>query len=571
MQGVRQAEVQVGENVAVIGLGLVGMLSCQILKAAGCRVIGFDLDQRKVDLAREMGIDMAENIGQVDPVQAAESFSSGFGVDAVLVATGTKSNEPIVTAGKIARDRGTIVDVGINKMDIPWDLYFSKELVLKQSRSYGPGRYDPNYEMNGQDYPIGYVRWTENRNIQSFLQLQAEGKLDVGPLTTHTFAFDKAPEAYELISGDAGSFYVGIVLEYEVSEARLTEARVKTLRVKESAAGRALGLGVIGAGNFARTMLLPHLKSGDVDLVSVAAATGISARDTARKFSFGSCTTDYGELIGTEGIDALLCATRHDLHGKVVLDGLRAGKHVYTEKPLCLDETQLAEITEAYRKVTEGPEPRLLMVGFNRRFAPLVQKMQAFFGNRREPMVAHYRINAGFMEKDNWYQDRKAGGGRIIGEVCHFIDTLQYLTGALPVTVAAQSIRTANQAATENDNVIITLTFSDGSVGSITYLANGDPSFPKEYIELFAEQKVAVLDNFSSLTTMAKGRRKVAKATMQDKGHKNEMKVFVTAAQGKAEVPISFESIHATTMATFKILEALETNAVVAIPSPAGS
>jgi predicted dehydrogenase/threonine dehydrogenase-like Zn-dependent dehydrogenase len=567
MQGVRQAEVQVGENVAVIGLGLVGLLSCQILKAAGCRVIGFDLDQRKVELARELGVDVAENIGQVDPVQVAESFSDGYGVDAVLVATGTKSNEPIVTAGKIARDRGTIVDVGINKMDIPWDLYFSKELVLKQSRSYGPGRYDPNYEMNGQDYPIGYVRWTENRNIRSFLQLQAEGKLDVGPLITHAYAFDKAPEAYELISGDAGSFYVGIVLEYDVSETQLAEAKIKTMRVNPATAGQGLGLGVVGAGNFARTMLLPHLTGDGVNLVSVAAATGISARDTARKFNFDSCTTDYNELIATGGVDAILCATRHDLHGSVVLDALRADKHVYTEKPLCLNEVELAEITEAFRARAEGSDPRLLMVGFNRRFAPLVQKMKTFYAGRREPMIAHYRINAGFMEKNSWYQDRKMGGGRIIGEVCHFIDTLQYLTDSVPVSVAAQSIKTNNSAATEEDNVIITLTFADGSVGSITYLANGDPSFPKEYIEVFAERKVAVLDNFSSLTTMAKGRRKVVKAHMQDKGHKNEMKVFLDAAAGRIEAPISFESIHATTMATFKILEALETNTVVTIPA----
>ena len=256
-------------------------------------------------------------------------------------------------------------------------------------------------QMNGQDYPIGFVRWTENRNIQSFMQLQAEGKLNVKSLTTHIFEFDKSPEAYDLISGESGTFYVGIVLEFDVCETRLTEARVNTMQVKESPVGQALGLGVIGAGNFARTMLLPHLKGNGVNLISVAAATGISARDTARKFGFGSCTTEYGELIRANDIDAILCATRHDLHGKVVSDGLRAGKHVYTEKPLCLDETELSEITEAYRAMAEGSDSRLLMVGFNRRFAPLVKKMKAFFGSRMEPMVAHYRINAGFIEKNN--------------------------------------------------------------------------------------------------------------------------------------------------------------------------
>lgn len=566
MQGVRQAEVQVGESVAVIGLGLVGLLSCQILKAAGCKVIGFDLDQRKVDLALELGVDAAANIAKVDPVQATESFSDGYGADAVLVTTGTKSNDPIVTAGRIARDRGTVVDVGINKMDIPWDLYFSKELVLKQSRSYGPGRYDPNYEMNGQDYPIGYVRWTENRNMQSFMQLQAMGKLDISSLITHTFDFDNATEAYDLISGDSGSFYVGIVLEYSTDASHLANAMVKTMKVNESPPGQAMGLGVIGAGNFARTMLLPHLKGKGVRLVSVAAATGISARDTARKFGFESCTTDYPELFGTENLDAILCATRHDLHGQVVLGALQAGKHVYTEKPLCLNEAELKEITQAYRVASSSNDPLLVMVGFNRRFAPLVKKMKLFFSGRQEPMIAHYRVNAGFMEKNSWYQDRKVGGGRIIGEVCHFVDTLQFLTDALPVSVAAQSIKTTNQAATQEDNVIITLTFSDGSVGSITYLANGDPSFPKEYIEVFAERKVAVMDNFRTLTTMAKGRKKITKSGMQDKGHKDEMKAFTDAAAGLGEPPISYESLYATTMTTFKILQALESNSVIEIP-----
>ncbi len=566
MQGVRQAGVQVGENVAVIGLGLVGLLSCQILKAAGCRVLGFDIDQRKVELARKVGVDAAENIGQVDPVQVAESFSGGYGADAVLVTTGTRSNEPIVTAGKIARDRGTIVDVGINKMDVPWDLYYAKELVLKQSRSYGPGRYDPDYELKGQDYPIGYVRWTENRNMQSFLELQAAGKLDVTALTTHVFDFDRATEAYDLIAGQSGEFYVGIVLRYDTGEQRLKAARIRSIRLEETPAGKTVNLGVVGAGNFARTMLLPHLKGAGLNLAGVAAATGISARDTARKFGFDSCTTDYRELLADDAIDAVLVATRHDLHGRVVLDALRAGKHVYTEKPLCLNEAELAGIAAAFAEAVKGPKPPVLTVGFNRRYAPLVLKMKEFFQGRQEPMVMHYRCNAGFMEKNTWYQDLKVGGGRVIGEVCHFIDTLQFLTGADPVRVHAQSIQTDNQATTLADNVIITLGFSDGSVGSITYLANGDPSFPKEYIEVFADRKVAVLDNYSRLVTMARGRKKVIKAGMQDKGHKAEMQALAETLQGKRDMPIPFASLYATTMATFKIHESLEKKAEVEIP-----
>ena len=565
MQGVRQAQVQVGENVAVIGLGLVGLLSCQILKAAGCRVLGFDIDQRKVDLARSLGIEGAENSAQVDPVQAVESFSGGFGADAVLVTTGTKSNEPIETAGKIARDRGTIVDVGINKMDVPWDLYYAKELVLKQSRSYGPGRYDPNYEMNGQDYPIGYVRWTENRNMKSFLELQASGKLDVSPLTSHVFGFDQAAEAYDLIAGESGEFYVGIVLKYDVSDDRLQTAGIKSIRLAETPAGQAPNLGVVGAGNFARTMLLPHLKSAGINLAGVATATGISAKDTAQKFGFDTCTTDYRELLADEKIDAVLVATRHDLHGPVVLDSLRAGKHVYTEKPLCLNENQLNEIAGAYAQAVAGPNPSVLTVGFNRRYAPLVVKMKEFFAGRQEPMILHYRVNAGFMAKDSWYQDLKVGGGRVIGEVCHFIDTLQYLTGADPVSVYARSIQSDNQATTLADNVIITLGFNDGSVASVTYLANGDPSFPKEYIEAFADRKVAVMDNFSSLTTMKGGKKKTEKSVMQDKGHKAEMQALSEVLLGKRDMPIPFDSIYATTLATFKVHESLENKSEIAI------
>ncbi|MDX9981900.1 MAG: bi-domain-containing oxidoreductase [Lentisphaeria bacterium] len=558
MQGVRQAAVQVGENVAVIGLGLVGLLACQILKAAGCRVLGFDIDQRKVDLARQLGVDAAENSGQVDPIQVAESFSGGYGADAVLVTTGTRSNEPIVTAGRIARDRATIVDVGINRMDVPWDLYYAKELVLKQSRSYGPGRYDPAYEMHGHDYPIGYVRWTENRNMQSFLELQASGKLDVGALTTHVFDFDRAAEAYDLIAGQSGEFYVGIVLKYETGEERLRAARIASIRLAATPAEGAVNLGVIGAGNFARTMLLPHLKGAGVNLAGVAAATGISARDTARKFGFDTCTTDYTELLADEGIDAVLVATRHDLHGRVVREALQAGKHVYTEKPLCLNEAELAEIAAVYAEAAAGARPPILTVGFNRRYAPLVRRMKDFFAGRQEPMVLHYRCNAGFMEKNSWYQDLAVGGGRIIGEVCHFIDTLQYLTGSDPVRVYARSIRTDNQATTPADNVVITLAFGDGSVASVTYLANGDPSFPKEYLEAFADRKVAVLDNFSRLTTMARGRRKVVKSALQDKGHKAEMQALAETLKGSRETPIPFASLYATTLATFKVHESLE-------------
>lgn len=564
MQGVRQAEVQVGENVAVIGLGLVGLLSCLILKAAGCNVMGIDIDQSKVDLALEMGVDMAGTTVGVDIEQMALSFSRGHGVDAVLVTTGTQSNEPIVMAGMIARDRATIVDVGINKMDIPWQLYFEKELVLKQSRSYGPGRYDPNYEIKGQDYPIGYVRWTEKRNMISFLDLMANGRIDIRPIITHKFDFNRATEAYKLIEGEKSTLYVGIVLEYDTSVENLKKSRTSTLHITPMHHVKRVNIGMIGAGNFARTMLLPYLKGKDVNLAGIATSTGITAKDTARKFGFGICTTDYKELLKNDSINTIMIATRHHLHCKLIIESLKAGKHVYTEKPLCLTDEELKEISDTLDSEPEAQNPgHVLMVGFNRRFAPLIREMKSFFHNRKEPMVMYYRVNAGYKEKNDWYQEKDIGGGRIIGEVCHFIDTYHFLTDSLPVSVFAQTIKTDNQAITLDDNVIITIQFSDGSIGSITYLSNGDPHFPKEYIEIFCENKVAVIDNFSKLTMMSKGKKKVKKAVIQDKGHKSEMKVMLEAVKGNASNPIPFESIYATTLACFKIHESIEKQQII--------
>lgn len=565
MQGVRQADVRVGENVAVIGLGLVGLVTCLILKASGCRVIGIDIDPNKVKLALELGIDSAINISSDDAKQTVSSFSDGYGVDAVLLATATTSNDPIILAADIARDRATIVGVGVSKMDVPRGIYFAKELTLKQSRSYGPGRYDPYYEQDGQDYPIGYVRWTEKRNMQSFLNLMASGKIDIRPLITHRFDFGNSEEAYKLIEGGRKEFYVGIVLKYDVGQNNLALARTSKTNLRSAKTLKKINLGVIGAGNFARTMLLPHLGKGDVNLVGVATSRGISAKDTARKFNFDFCTTDYKEILENESINAILIATRHNLHGKLVLEALKNGKHVYTEKPLCIHKEELEEISALYKDPLFAEKAPMLMLGFNRRHAPFIKKMSQFFQNRTEPMVLTYRVNAGFMEKELWYQQREVGGGRIIGEVCHFVDTFQYLTGALPTSVFAQTIKTNNQETTLEDNVLINIQFSDGSIGSIIYVANGDPKFSKEYVEVFCENSVAVMDNFSTLLTSRKGVKKEHKSLIQDKGHKEEMKLFVDVVKGEQPVPTTFESIRATTITSLNILESIATGKPVKI------
>lgn len=575
MQAVRQAEVHVGELVCVIGLGLIGLISCQILKASGCIVIGIDTDPHKIGVAKKIGVDCAVAPSDGDIEHIVFSFSGGYGADAVLIATGTQSNAPIITAGKIARDRATIVNVGINKLEIPWEMYFSKDLTLKQSRSYGPGRYDPKYELDGHDYPIGYVRWTEKRNMISFMDLMASGRVTVESLITHRFTFENAPAAYELIARTSSEPYVGIILEYDALRNREKQTARAPMSCGPLNKSSKVRIGMIGAGNFARTMLLPYLKDASVDLIGVATTSGISARDAARKFGFAFCTTDYRHIIDHPEINTIMICTRHHLHAKMVLEGIKTGKHVYTEKPLCLAESDLSDIAAAFtgeagdgefdRQEKGVGNPALLMVGFNRRYAPLMREMKAFFSSRREPMILYYRINAGFKEKSDWYQDPAIGGSRLIGEVCHFVDALQFLTDAFPVSVFAQTILTDNQAVTPEDNVQIQMRFGDGSIGCISYLANGDSAFPKEYVEIFCESKVAVLDNFSKLTTMNRGKRKSKRMISIDKGHKNEMREMVNAITNGTHQPISFESICLTTRTCFKIKESVQKNELVHI------
>lgn len=555
MQGIRQAEAVVGENVAVIGLGLVGIVAALILKSAGCNVIGIDIDPKKVALAKELGIDMTANPKENDVAQMALSFSGGYGVDKVIMASSSSNNGPIEMAIEIARERAIISNVGMNKLDIPWKVPFEKELQFKMSRSYGPGRYDPEYEMKGRDYPIGYVRFTEKRNMEAFLKLMANGAIDLSRLITHSYPFEKALDAYALIEGESKAFYVGIVLEYDTSDENLKKSRTSSVKLIESGKHEKVNLGLIGAGNFARTMLLPHLDKG-VSKISVATSTGITAKDTARKFGFSTCATDYRELLADENIDTVMIVTRHNQHAPMVASAINAGKNVYVEKPLAIDEKSLELVEKAW---DERKSDTKLFIGYNRRFAPQVIEIKKFFDGRTGPMVMHYRVNAGFMDKKEWYQQADVGGGRIIGEACHFIDTFSYLTGALPKAVFASAISTEDSSVTPADNSIITIEFDDGSIGSISYLANGDPMFPKEYIDIFCDGSVALLDNFNSVQTTRNGKTKKSKSMAQDKGHKAEMEIMLKTIQDGTGQPISFESICATTRATFAVHKSIDT------------
>ncbi len=564
MQGVRQAQPTLGEKVVVIGLGLVGLLAVQILKANGCQVFGVDVDPDNVELAKKVGADEACQ-RSADVKSLVYSFTEGYGADAVVIAAATRSSDPVSLAGEIARDRSRVVMIGATGMNMPRPPYYLKELEFKLSRSYGPGRYDPNYEEQGNDYPIGYVRWTENRNMKEFIHLLKEEKVDVRTLTTHRFPVDSAVKAYKLISGEKTEKYIGILLEYkkETDEIKAgpAQSKIKSNELFTPASDafkkNPFTIGFIGAGSFAQANLLPNLKGiPKVVLDTVCTATGVSAKTAQTQFGFKSVTTDTNELFVNGNIGTVFIATRHNLHASLVLEALKAGKNVFVEKPLALNEEELISIGQFYRANDEKNMP-LIMVGFNRRFAPLTIEMKKFFKDTGEPLVVNYRINAGYTPKNHWTQDPSEGGGRIIGEVCHFVDLIQFLTGSRVEKVYAESIASNSTAIISSDNVNITLRMKDGSLGIITYLANGDTALPKERIEVTSGKRAGVLDNFQYAYLYKNGKEKKIGTGRVDKGISNEVNSFVRSASSDRNALITFDELVNTTMTTFKILTSL--------------
>ena len=554
LHGIRTADVKLGDVVSVIGLGLLGQLTVQILQAAGCRVLGMDIVAERADLALRLGAD-AVSISGDGLRDLCLQHSSGHGADAVLITAETASSQPVDLAGEVARDRGVVVAVGTVGMDIPRKLYFEKELDFRISRSYGPGRYDAAYEQKGRDYPIGYVRWTETRNMEAFLQLLAEGKLDLKSLVTHRFPIERALGAYDLITGRVGEPFLGVLITYpEQAEAN----RQIRLGGKGTApalvGGKAMAVGVLGAGNFATSTLLPAIKQiRGAELVGVCAANGSHARHAADKFGFRYCTTEEERILSDPDINTIVIATRHHLHAAQVLAALAAGKHVFCEKPLCLSEPELAEVVHAYAKRASGRDP-LLMMGFNRRFAPMSVKMKAFLRQIKEPLALHYRVNAGFVSTDHWVNDPEQGGGRLLGEVCHFVDFLTFLADALPIEVQARAVNSLEPSG--DDNTVISLRFANGSQGTISYLANGDRSYSKERVEVFGGGAVAVLEDFRRLELVRHGRKQTFRSRFrQDKGHRAELEAFAAAVGGRGEPPIPFDEIVSTTLATLRAAE----------------
>ncbi len=568
LHGVRTAEARLGDVVAVIGLGLLGQLTVQILKAAGCRVLGMDIVAQRAELACRMG---------ADAVSASESHfrdlcmqqTAGRGADAVLITAETPSSGPVNLAGEIVRDRGIVVAVGTVGMEIQRKLYYGKELDFRVARSYGPGRYDAAYEQKGRDYPIGYVRWTETRNMEAFLQLLASGKLDLKPLITHRFAIERATAAYDLITGKSGEPSLGVLITYpgEPAETHALELKGKGTAPPAATTSKSPAIGFLGAGVFATGMLLPVVKKiGGADLVGICAANGSHARHAAEKFGFRYCTTEDAKVIQDTAVNTVVVATRHHLHGAQVLAALHAGKHVFCEKPLCLREEELAEIVSVYSaNVDRNP---LLMVGFNRRFAPMAIKIKAFLQEIDEPLAMNYRINAGYLPPDHWVNDPEQGGGRIRGEVCHFVDFLSFLAGAPPIEVQTRAL--GNPGHYSDDNVVVALRFANGSQGTISYFANGDKSYSKERLEVFGGGAVATLEDFRRLEFVRHGRRQIFRARLrQDKGHRGEWEAFAAAIRSGAGAPIPFSEIVATSLATLRAVGSRLSGQSVAVDAAA--
>ena len=545
LHGVRQSSATLGETVAVIGLGLLGQLAVQILKAAGCRVIGMDPQPARADLARRMGAEAVA--GSAEELKTLCEQLTSHGADAVLITADTNSDEPVQVAGEIARDRAVVVAVGAVGLNIPRKIYYEKEIDFRISRSYGPGRYDLDFEERGHDYLIGFVRWTETRNMQAFLRLCADGKLDIEPLISHRFPIDKALNAYDLITGKAGQPFLGVVLTYAESAPEVKP--VPVLEPPTRAAESAVRIGMIGAGSFATSTLLPAIKgTPGAELVTVCTATGLKARHAADKFGFAACTTNVDEVLKSGRINTVVIATRHDLHAQQTISALENGKDAFCEKPVCLNETELAAIVLACS--TSG---RRLMVGYNRRFAPLAVRLKEFFGASSEPLAAHYRVNAGFIPRDHWVHDPSEGGGRILGELCHFADFLIFLTNALPIRVTAHPLPDSGRYA--GDNVVVTIDLEGGSVGTITYVANGDKAFSKERVEVFGGGSAAVLEDFRSLELVKLGRATHERSRMgQDKGHRGEWQAYVEAVKKGTPSPVPLEQIVAGMLATFAVL-----------------
>jgi predicted dehydrogenase/threonine dehydrogenase-like Zn-dependent dehydrogenase len=546
LQGIRLLQPTFGETVVVVGLGLIGLISAQILRANGCRVIGFDFDQKKVDLANQLGVIAINPAGGTDQVKFVEEYTGGVGADAVLITASAKNNEIISQAARMSRKRGRIVLVGVIGLDISRADFYEKELSFQVSCSYGPGRYDENYEQRGQDYPIGFVRWTEKRNFEAILSAIESGQLDVEPLIT-----ERVPLAdYNRIYGNIGqSSSIASLLVYEDA---VDSRPVVTISNRSFEKGRGV-IGIIGAGNFTSATVLPALKPLDAQLKYIVSAGGLTASTLAKRAGFACAATDYREVLADGEVDLVMITTRHNLHASMVIESLKAGKNVFVEKPLCLNEEELAEIERVYHSLFTIHHSPILTVGFNRRFAPFAQKMKSLLGQGAVNIVA--TMNAGFIPANSWVHDLQVGGGRIVGEACHFIDLCSYLAGSRVVAVCMNAMGTNPQENTDNASIL--LRYANGSNAVINYLANGSKAYSKERIEVHSQERSLILDNWRTLTGYGfKGFS--SQKGKQDKGHAEQFRLLVDRLKTGGEPLIPFEEIINTTRAGFAAITSLK-------------
>lgn len=549
LHGFRLANPQIGESVAIIGMGLLGLLAAQIARAAGCMVLGIETNPQRVQLAQSIGFKAVE-VSEAEP--ACLAFTNGKGADIILICADTPSDDPVDLASKIARDRAVVVAVGAVGLNIKRKLYYEKELDLRISRSYGPGRYDPEYEEHGKDYPAGYVRWTEGRNIQSIINLLADRRIDLKPLISHRFPIEEAEKAYNLITGKTGEPFLGVLMTY-AAPAQPVEYR-RTIVVNQREADKPLEsvrIGVLGAGNYANATLLPAIKkAGGVDMVGIASAGGVTAQAAAKRFGFQFASTDEKEILENGNINTVLVLTRHQHHARQVLSALRAGKNVYCEKPLALSVEDLNSIFSELKKGSTG----MLSVGFNRRFSPLSIRLKNFISACNEPFMATYRVNAGFIPSTHWTHDPVQGGGRIVGEGCHFIDYLVFLAGTAPEKIEVAALPDVGRY--HGDNVLISLTFPNGSLGQVIYIANGDKGLPKERLEVHSGGQSAILDDYRELQLWSGGLKHVTRSLLrQDKGHQAAWNAFVHAIKTGKAPSIPYEQLYASSLAAIQAAE----------------
>ncbi len=557
MQGVRIANVKLGENVVVIGLGLVGILTVQILRAAGCNVFGIDVDEQQLSFIQNRGYCKTANSNVDNLVEQVMAFSDGQGADSAIITATTADNGPAMLAGQIARHKARIVAVGRTEMKVPRETYLFKELEFCTSYAYGPGTGDPNYEENGIDYPIGYVRWTENRNMIAFLNLVSQQKIDLNPLVTHEFDVDEAKKAFDVIADDNGEHSIAIVLRYphveEFNEEHVIPLQDVLPAVSKNSKAK-VGVSIIGSGSHATNELIPLLsRIKNVELRGINSATGVRAKALGKKYKFNFCTSEPDSILTDKDSDCVYILTRHDTHAELTVSALDAGKHVFIEKPLALSESELKSVNDAQQR-----SGRILLVGFNRRYAPMAIKMRSFFGSRAQPLSIHYRSNVGFRPENHWLHDPQQGGGVILGEACHFIDFCYWFVNATIIDIDISALNGNDTGLINEDNVHITLKFSDGSIATINYLSNGSTSYSRERVEVHCDNKSASLTDFKKLT-LANGERvkRYSNWVSSDFGHSAQTKAFLEAVQKNDPTLIDsngyLESSHATILVNNKL------------------